>query len=116
MVNNMENTQSGEEEVSSAKAVLVGALASGVNAPTWNTLKIAFLMLGLCLVAMLSLAFSASDFGLVFHVTLLVLISGTLFLLLSRFLEQTGLVSVEHQMQEMGLSLDHSSMKNKKSS
>ncbi|XP_058201921.1 uncharacterized protein LOC131316535 isoform X2 [Rhododendron vialii] len=59
----MENNQSDPEDVSSAKAVLLGALAPGVNGPTWNTLKVAFLMLGLCLAAMLGLAFSSSDTG-----------------------------------------------------
>jgi len=51
--------------------------------PTWNTLKSAFLMLGLCLAVMLGLAFSSSDSWLVFHVVFLVLICVTLFLLLS---------------------------------
>ncbi|KAL7211793.1 hypothetical protein ACSBR2_014619 [Camellia fascicularis] len=83
----MENKQSGGEDVSSAKAVLLGALAPGVNGQTWNTLKFAFLMLGLCLAAMLGLAFFSSDFGLIFHVTLLVLITGTLFILLSRYFD-----------------------------
>lgn len=95
--------KSGGEDVSTAKAVLVGALAPGVNGPTWNTLKTAFLMLGLCLATMLGLAFSSSDFTLTLHITLLVLICGTLFFLLSSFLAQTGLVSVEQQMQEIGL-------------
>ncbi|XP_076941639.1 uncharacterized protein LOC143611288 isoform X2 [Bidens hawaiensis] len=71
--------------------------------PTWNALKGAFLMLGVCLCVMLGLAFSSSDFTLVLHVTFLVFIAGTLFFLLSSFLAQTGLVSVEHQMQEIGL-------------
>ncbi|KAK2968466.1 hypothetical protein RJ640_030077 [Escallonia rubra] len=99
----MESKQSSGEEVSPATAVLLGALAPGVNGPTWNTLKIAFLMLGLCLAAMLGLAFSSSDFALILHVTFFILITGTLFLLLTRFLAQTGLVSIEDQMQEMGL-------------
>ncbi|CAA3013499.1 PREDICTED: uncharacterized protein LOC107832473 [Olea europaea subsp. europaea] len=81
----MESKQSSREDFSSAKAVLLGALAPGVNVPTWNTLKISFLMLGLCLAAMLGLAFSSRDSGLVFHVTFLVLITGTLFLLLTRY-------------------------------
>ncbi|KAM0048847.1 hypothetical protein Hdeb2414_s0008g00279101 [Helianthus debilis subsp. tardiflorus] len=89
------------EEVSSATAVFLGALAHG--GPTWNALKGAFLMLGVCLCVMLGLAFSSSDFTLVLHVTFLVFITGTLFFLLSSFLAQTGLVSVEHQMQEIGL-------------
>ncbi|KAG5561689.1 hypothetical protein RHGRI_004666 [Rhododendron griersonianum] len=182
----MENKQSDPEDVSSAKAVLLGALAPGVNGPTWNTLKVAFLMLGLCLAAMLGLAFSSSDTGMILHVTLLVLITGTLFILLtrawsfqvgiqrrntwddrwsinsmlrsycsvvfdhrfrfglidqcfptmdniepnvsrvnltrgaccfpSRFLAEIGLVSVEHQMQEMGLAPKDSAVIDKKSS
>ncbi|KAI5657108.1 hypothetical protein M9H77_25901 [Catharanthus roseus] len=99
----METDKSGVEDFSPAKAVLIGALAPGVNGPTWNTLKTAFLMLGLCLASMLGLAFSSSDFTLTLHISLLVLISGTLFFLLSSFLAQTGLVSVEDQMQEIGL-------------
>ncbi|XP_074332140.1 uncharacterized protein LOC141668972 [Apium graveolens] len=99
----MENNPSEKEQVSAATAVLLGALAPGVNGQTWNTLKIAFLMLGLCLTAMLSLAFSASDSTLIIHVTLLVFITGTLFFLLTSFLAQTGLVTVENQMKEMGL-------------
>ncbi|GFP95480.1 hypothetical protein PHJA_001692300 [Phtheirospermum japonicum] len=103
----MEGGQSTKECCSSAEAVMLGALAPGVNlksqVATWNTLKIAFLMLGVCLAAMLGLAFSSSDSSLIFHVTFLVLIAGALFLLLSSFLAETGLVSVEHQMKEMGL-------------
>uniref|UniRef100_A0A2P2JF35 Uncharacterized protein MANES_17G046800 n=1 Tax=Rhizophora mucronata TaxID=61149 RepID=A0A2P2JF35_RHIMU len=94
------NRQSG---VSPAKAVLLGALAPGVNGPTWITLKSAFLMLGVCLSIMLGLAFSSSDSYLILHVVFLVLITATLFSLLSWFLTQTGLVSVEHQMQELDL-------------
>ncbi|KAL8138032.1 hypothetical protein V2J09_004033 [Rumex salicifolius] len=99
----MEKAKSQSEEISSAKAVLLGALAPGVNDQTWSTLKIAFLMLGLCLLTMLSLAFSSSDSIMVLHVALLVLITLTLFFLLSRFLEQTGFVTIEHQMREIGL-------------
>ncbi|CAL0334415.1 unnamed protein product [Lupinus luteus] len=95
-----ENTK----DVSSAEAVLLGALAPGVNAPTWITLKFTFLLMGLSLALMLGLAFSSSDSPLMLHVTFLVLICLTLFSLLSWFLAQTGLVSVEHQMREMGLS------------
>ncbi|XP_071705566.1 uncharacterized protein [Rutidosis leptorrhynchoides] len=92
-----------QQDISSATAVFLGALAPGVNGPTWNALKGAFVMLGVCLCVMLGLAFSSSDSTLVIHVTFLVLITGTLFFLLSSFLAQTGLVSVEHQMQEIGL-------------
>ncbi|KAJ9136150.1 hypothetical protein P3X46_033256 [Hevea brasiliensis] len=96
----MENKQL---DVSPAKAVLLGALAPGVNGPTRNTLKSAFLMLGSCLAVMLGLAFSSSDSSLILHVGFLVLIAATLFLLLSWFLSQIGLVSVEYQMREMDL-------------
>jgi hypothetical protein len=118
----MENKKSVGEGISSANAVLLGALAPGVNVrtisqplislmyvcvyiyiyilccyhsdacligsqgPTWNTLKSTFVMLGLCLALMLGLAFSASDSSLILHVAFLVLITVTLFLLLSWYL------------------------------
>ncbi|KAJ6707078.1 hypothetical protein OIU85_027431 [Salix viminalis] len=72
-----------QSDISSAQAVLLGALAPGVNGPTWNTLKSAFLLLGLCLAMMLVLAFSSSDSSMVIHVGFLVTITATLFLLLS---------------------------------
>ncbi|QCD84367.1 uncharacterized protein LOC114177083 [Vigna unguiculata] len=96
-------------DVSSAQAVLLGALAPGVNGPTWITLKSTFLMLGVSLAVMLALAFSSSDSWLMFHVAFLVIICVTLFFLLSWFLAETGLVSVNYQMREMGLEhKDHS--------
>ncbi|XP_057471354.1 uncharacterized protein LOC130760158 isoform X4 [Actinidia eriantha] len=76
----MENKQSGEEDVSSAKAVFLGALAPGVNVRKISQSPITCL----CLSAMLGLAFSSSDSWLILHVTILVLITGTLFMLLSR--------------------------------
>lgn len=109
----MTSKQSNGEEISPVNAVFLGALASGVNVrtfsstsllficfsskfvsihnilligfqgPTWNTLKSAFLMLGLSLVVMFGLAFSSSDSSLVLHVGFLVLIAVTLFFLLS---------------------------------
>ncbi|XP_050236790.1 uncharacterized protein LOC126686677 [Mercurialis annua] len=91
------------EDMSSAEAVFLGALAPGVNGPTWNTLKSAFVLLGVSLAVMFGLAFSSSDVWLILHVGFLVLITSTLFLLLSWFLSQTGLVAVEHQMREIGL-------------
>ncbi|XP_028777495.1 uncharacterized protein LOC114734126 [Neltuma alba] len=99
----MDSIESDKGDVSSAKAVLLGALAPGVNGPTWVTLKSTFLMLGLCLAVMLGLAFSSSDSSLMLHVAFLVLICVSLFLLLTWFLAETGLVSVEHQMREIGL-------------
>ncbi|KAL4349244.1 hypothetical protein AHAS_Ahas10G0022600 [Arachis hypogaea] len=99
----MESTTETSGGVSSTQAVLLGALAPGVNGPTWITLKLTFLMMGMCLAVMLGLAFSSSDSPLLLHVTFLVLICVTLFLLLSWFLAQTGLVTVEHQMREMGI-------------
>ncbi|CAA7396346.1 unnamed protein product [Spirodela intermedia] len=94
-------------DVSSSKAVLLGALSSGVNGPTWSALKIVFLLLGLSLAAMLALAFLSTDVMIVGHVLLLIIISGVLFVLLNSFLAQTGLVSVEKQMEELGISLEN---------
>ncbi|XP_013685392.1 uncharacterized protein LOC106389627 [Brassica napus] len=90
-------------EVSSTEAVLLGALAPGVNAPTWNTLKLSFLMLGLCLTFMLSIAFTSGQSMLLVHVGFLIVIASSLFVLLNWFLAQTGLVPVETQMQELNL-------------
>ncbi|PKI79475.1 uncharacterized protein LOC116203603 [Punica granatum] len=98
-----ESPSAAAEDVSSARAVLLGALAPGVNGPTWSTLKAAFLMLGLSLAVMLGLAFSSSDSWLTLHVSFLVLIAVTLFLLLSWYLGETGFVSIEHQMRELDL-------------
>ncbi|KAM0947118.1 hypothetical protein DsansV1_C08g0082751 [Dioscorea sansibarensis] len=101
--------------LSSANAVFLGALASGVNGPTWFVLKITFLMLGVTLSAMLALAFSSSDFIIVAHVALLVILSALLFVLLNGFLAETGLVTVEQQMEEMGILKTNHIDKDKKS-
>ncbi|XP_013629656.1 PREDICTED: uncharacterized protein LOC106335627 isoform X1 [Brassica oleracea var. oleracea] len=118
-------------EVSSTEAVLLGALAPGVNASTWNTLKLSFLMLGLCLTFMLSIAFTSGQSMLLVHVGFLIVIASSLFVLLNWYiiqgrltrgtsgakpcappsiiiikcflLRQTGLVPVETQMQELNL-------------
>ncbi|KAI9199129.1 hypothetical protein LWI28_028013 [Acer negundo] len=110
----MSNKQSNKSQVSSAEAVLLGTLAPGVNGPTWTTLKSTFLMLGVCLAVLLGLAFSSSDSSLILHVGFLVLIAVSLFMLLSWFLAQTGLVSVEHQMREMDM-LPNDQQRSKKS-
>ncbi|CAN6457341.1 unnamed protein product [Victoria cruziana] len=94
---------SSQNNVSAAKAVLLGALASGVNASTWSVIKMVFLSLGLCFAAMLFIAFASNEPTLVLHVVILVGLGALLFLLLSWFLSQTGLVSVEQQMAEMGI-------------
>ncbi|XP_013629658.1 PREDICTED: uncharacterized protein LOC106335627 isoform X3 [Brassica oleracea var. oleracea] len=80
-------------EVSSTEAVLLGALAPGVNASTWNTLKLSFLMLGLCLTFMLSIAFTSGQSMLLVHVGFLIVIASSLFVLLNWFLAQTDRVS-----------------------
>ncbi|KAM7255260.1 hypothetical protein ACFE04_020501 [Oxalis oulophora] len=98
-----ESSSSSSTQVSSATAVLLGALAPGVNGPTWNTIKSAFLLLSLSLALMLALAFSSSDSSLLLHIGFLIFITATLFVLLTWFLAETGLVSVEHQMREMDL-------------
>ncbi|KAL5772398.1 hypothetical protein ACOSQ2_012322 [Xanthoceras sorbifolium] len=102
-VTKMSNKQSRKAEISSAEAVFLGALAPGVNGSTWTTLKSTFVMPGVSLAVMLGLAFSSSDTTLMLHVGFLVLIAVSLFMLLSWFLAETGLVSVEHQMQEMDM-------------
>nr|CAD1839022.1 unnamed protein product [Ananas comosus var. bracteatus] len=99
----MEGSTSTSKDISSAKAVMMGALASGVNGPTWFVLKITFLLLCLCFAAMLSLALSSKNFMIAGHVLLLVVILVVLFGLLNWFLAQTGLVSVEKQMEEIGI-------------
>ncbi|KAL5198666.1 hypothetical protein ABZP36_002178 [Zizania latifolia] len=101
-------------EISSAEAVFVGALSSGVNAPTWFVLKTTFLLLAFCFTAMLSLAFFSSYFAIVGHVLLLVTIGTVLFVLLNRFLAETGLVPVEHQMKEMGIHKTEATVKDKR--
>ncbi|KAI6705167.1 hypothetical protein NL676_008129 [Syzygium grande] len=102
-----------KEDVSPATAVLLGALAPGVNGPTWNALKMAFVMLGGSLAVMMGLAYSSSDSWLTLHVSFLVVITLALFLLLSWFLAQTGLVSVETQMQDLNLVLNDQTEKEK---
>ncbi|KAL6880515.1 hypothetical protein ACP4OV_012080 [Aristida adscensionis] len=101
-------------EISSAEAVLVGALSSGVNAPTWFALKVVFLLLAVCFTAMLSLAFSSKNFVIVGHVLLLVTIGAVLFVLLTRFLAEVGLVSVEQQVHEMGIHKTEATDKDKR--
>ncbi|KAK8937038.1 hypothetical protein KSP39_PZI012487 [Platanthera zijinensis] len=96
--------ESASKSISSAEAVMLGALASGVNGPTWVVLKITFMMLAICLIAMLSLAFVSSEFIIVGHIVLLVIIGSVLFVLLNSFLAHTGLVSVEQQIEEMSIS------------
>ncbi|KAK8962315.1 hypothetical protein KSP40_PGU013639 [Platanthera guangdongensis] len=76
--------ESASKSISSAEAVMMGALASGVNGPTWVVLKITFMMLAICLIAMLSLAFVSSEFIIVGHIVLLVIIGSVLFVLLNR--------------------------------
>ncbi|ESR62603.1 hypothetical protein CICLE_v10017252mg [Citrus x clementina] len=83
-------THKGKADVSSAEAVFLGALAPGVNGPTWTTLKSAFVMLGVCLAVMFGLAFSSSDSSLILHVGFLLLIALTLFFLLSWLLSRNN--------------------------
>lgn len=91
------------EKPSAAEAVLLGALAPGVNRPTWLVLKCVMLALGSCLAIMLYAALYSSSSTMVFHVLVLVMLSGMLFILLNWFLSQTGIVSVEQQMKDMDL-------------
>lgn len=91
------------EKPSAVEAVLLGTLAPGVNSPTWLVLKCVMLCLGTCLATMLYAALDSSSSAIVFHVLVLVLLSSMLFILLNWFLSQTGIVSVEQQMKDMGL-------------
>ncbi|KAI4312203.1 hypothetical protein MLD38_037042 [Melastoma candidum] len=108
-----DSPERGQQQVSSFMAVLLGALAPGVNGPTWNALKATFLMLGVCLALMLGFAFAGGDPWLTVHVVFLVAIAGGLFALLSWFTAQTGLVSIEHQMKELDLVPDDLDQKQK---
>ncbi|KAL4201006.1 hypothetical protein AMTRI_Chr02g213990 [Amborella trichopoda] len=94
---------SSSKNVPIAEAVLLGALAPGVNRPTWLVLNFTFLALGFCLAAMLFAAFFSQNSLLILHILVLIFLSGMLFALLNWFLAQTGLVSIEQQMEEMGL-------------
>ena len=69
--------------------------------PTWNTLKMTFLMLGLSLAVILGLAFSSSDSALTLHVIFLVLITAGLFSLLSWYISY----SLDHVIFELFLCL-----------
>ncbi|XP_057840645.1 uncharacterized protein LOC131050476 [Cryptomeria japonica] len=91
------------EKVSAMEAVLLGALGPGVNRPTWTVLKCVLLALGVCLATMFYAAMYSSHSVMAFHVFVLVLLSGGLFILLSWFLSQTGIVSVEEQMKDMNV-------------
>ncbi|KAK9152802.1 hypothetical protein Sjap_000282 [Stephania japonica] len=110
----MEVGNPNSQQVSSATAVLVGALASGVNGPTWSVVKATFFILALSLAAMSCLAFLSKDLAMALHVFVLVALSGALFFLLNRFLAETGLVSIEQQMQEMGLAPNDQDKQNKR--
>ncbi|CAI0407503.1 unnamed protein product [Linum tenue] len=76
----MDNRKSG---VSPAEAVLLGALAPGVNVSIAFCFLSQLLYLAVKLHNCFSLAFSSSDSALVLHVGFLVLIAATLFFLLS---------------------------------
>ena len=88
-------------------------MSSGVNAPTWVVLQITFLLLAFCFTAMLYLAFFSSDFVIVGHVLLLITIGAVLFVLLNRFLAETGFVPVEQQMQEIEIRKPEATEKDK---
>ncbi|KAF2583429.1 hypothetical protein F2Q68_00005717 [Brassica cretica] len=58
------------------------------EASTWNTLKLSFLMLGLCLTFMLSIAFTSGQSMLLVHVGFLIVIASSLFVLLNWYIIQ----------------------------
>lgn len=90
-------------KASAGEAVLLGALAQGVNAPTWTLLRIVLLALAASLLWMLALASNIQGFGPLLHVLVLILVAITLFLLLNWFISETGIVPVEQQMKELNL-------------
>lgn len=85
------------------EAVLLGALAKGVNAPTWTFLRIVLMSLCASLLCMLAVASNISGFGPLLHVFVLILVAITLFLLLNWFISEIGIVPVEEQMAELNL-------------
>ncbi|KAH9312932.1 hypothetical protein KI387_027967, partial [Taxus chinensis] len=98
---NLKNSYTSEKVPAMERQYYLGALAPGVNRPTWTVLKCVMLALGLCLATMLYAALYSSSLVMAFHVFVLVLLSGGLFILLSWFLSQTGIVSAEEQMKDM---------------
>lgn len=90
-------------KASAGEAVLLGALAQGVNAPTWTFLRMVLLALAASLLFMLAVAINIQGFGPLLHVLVLILVAITLFILLNWFISETGIVPVEQQMAELNL-------------
>lgn len=85
------------------EAVLLGALAHGVNAPTWTFLRVVLLALAASLLFMLSVAANISGLGTLLHVFFLILVAVSLFVLLNWYISEIGIVPVEQQMAELNL-------------
>ncbi|OAE21202.1 hypothetical protein AXG93_4012s1330 [Marchantia polymorpha subsp. ruderalis] len=85
------------------EAVLLGALATGVNGPTWFVIKAVLVALAASLVLLLHVAIQSSSWMVLLNVVFLIVIAGGLALLLSWYVSQIGLVSVEKQMVELKL-------------
>ncbi|KAG6542524.1 hypothetical protein Mapa_015995 [Marchantia paleacea] len=85
------------------EAVLLGALATGVNGPTWFVIKGVLVALAASLVLLLHVAIQSSSWMVLLNVLFLIIIAGGLALLLSWYVSQIGLVSVEKQMAELKL-------------
>ncbi|CAM6117080.1 unnamed protein product [Calypogeia fissa] len=85
------------------EAVLLGALASGVNKPTWFVIRAVLVALVASLLLMLHVAIKSDSWFVLLNVLFLISIAGGLVLLLVWYISETGFVSVDKQMAELNL-------------
>ncbi|CAM6046079.1 unnamed protein product [Sphagnum compactum] len=104
---NRKKEKNNNNKAGAGEAVLLGALAGGVNAPTWTVLRTVLLALVISLLLLLAVAWNSAGFAPLFHVILLITIAVTLILLLNWFISETGLVPVEQQLMELNLTDDN---------
>ncbi|KAL2635922.1 hypothetical protein R1flu_007401 [Riccia fluitans] len=90
-------------KLGAGEAVLLGALATGVNGPTWFLIKAVLVALAASLVLLLHVAIRSSSTMVLLNVIFLIIIAGGLALGLIWYVSQTGLVPVEKQMAELNL-------------
>ncbi|KAH7292159.1 hypothetical protein KP509_29G053600 [Ceratopteris richardii] len=95
-----------EKQVDNTKALLIGTLAPGVNAPTWAAWKVVMLGLAISLGALLWVALRSTSSALLIHVLLLICFAVALFALLTWFVGETGFVTVDQQMKDLNLAED----------
>ncbi|KAL3683916.1 hypothetical protein R1sor_001938 [Riccia sorocarpa] len=85
------------------EAVLLGALATGVNGPTWFLIKVVLVALAASLFLLLHVAIRSSNTMVLLNVIFLIIIAVGLALGLIWYVSQIGLVPVEKQMAELNL-------------